>query len=294
MLPAPSSKSLLIILIVVGVVNAVLFTIVACAIGGEALSGRVTDEGYFLMQKGVHSRVNPLVYYLSYAHTVSLWITSLMACVAGFLLLHSNHLSRPHRNNSRPHEEQLSAGVTQATDAQGRIVLTIPALRSIAFVILLSLAILIAVICGVAVFGLLDFRITDMNLGAAKDSIIILIFFAAWGAIWFACVAWLLFIWLWNVKGYEQVILSVDSLELHRVIPGWRRVRRYPLRSISNLRVLPESHYWWDPHRLTVPYFMLSKGLLAFDYEGRSICFGQGLTQTAAQDCLEVIRRNMR
>jgi hypothetical protein len=82
---APRSNLVLRSIFILGILNFVVFWIVAVAIGGDAVSGHRAGGHYYLANHGKLTEVSELVWRYSQAHVYSVWITHPMAILAGFI-----------------------------------------------------------------------------------------------------------------------------------------------------------------------------------------------------------------
>lgn len=73
-----------------------------------------------------------------------------------------------------------------------------------------------------------------------------------------------LYIWLWQMKGFEIITVSPTTLVIKRAIFGWGRSRCYDVAGIRQFRVVP-----FDT--------------LTFDYGRKTIRFGSGVGETEAR-----------
>ena len=71
---------------VMGMVNFLVFVLVANAIGGDAINGQVENGRYFLRNHGVVTEVSRLVFFYSEWHSISLFITHPLALLAAWEL----------------------------------------------------------------------------------------------------------------------------------------------------------------------------------------------------------------
>ncbi len=93
------------ILFAIGIVNFLAFFGISLAIGGDALSGAVVDGKYFLSTHGNQTEVSPAVWYFSYIHTISMFITTALGVLGGIL---HEALRRKHSDVEMPSSETTS------------------------------------------------------------------------------------------------------------------------------------------------------------------------------------------
>jgi len=91
-----------------------------------------------------------------------------------------------------------------------------------------------------------------------------------------------LYIQLWMIAGREIVTLKSGSLTIKYALFGWVRVREYDLRHVTHLRVDPEPYDSEGP-RLAALYAFRT-GPIAFEYEGRTIRFSDGVSEAEAHE----------
>jgi hypothetical protein len=80
----------------VGLVNFVVFFIVAMAIGGDAVAGHEAAGRFFLSSHGKLTEVSRAVFEYSKVHTLSLWVTHPLA-IAAVGVMHGFHFTPPKR-----------------------------------------------------------------------------------------------------------------------------------------------------------------------------------------------------
>jgi hypothetical protein len=68
----------------IGIVNFVLFWLVAVYLGGDAVNGKVVAGHYYLMSHGRYTEVSEAIFAYSRWHVYSTWITHPLALVAGY------------------------------------------------------------------------------------------------------------------------------------------------------------------------------------------------------------------
>jgi len=73
-------------------VNFLIFWVVAVCIGGDAISGSVENDRYYLSEYGQKTEVSRSLYNYSYIHTVSVFITYPSVFIVGLVLLLSGDI----------------------------------------------------------------------------------------------------------------------------------------------------------------------------------------------------------
>ncbi|MEW6640190.1 MAG: hypothetical protein AB1586_06765 [Pseudomonadota bacterium] len=71
---------------VIGIVNFLSFVIVAVALGGDAVNGRIIDGHFYLANHGRLTEVSEAVYTYSLWHVRSVFVTQPLAMLAGYLV----------------------------------------------------------------------------------------------------------------------------------------------------------------------------------------------------------------
>jgi hypothetical protein len=111
-----------------------------------------------------------------------------------------------------------------------------------------------------------------------------------WLLLWTVGGVAALYIWLWNLVGKERVIVGASTLRIKRDILGFGRTRVYELRSISKLRVVPQST--GSPHRDVVFRFSgLVGGAIEFECALKAIRFGFSLDEAEAAMVVDRMRQ---
>lgn len=95
-----------------------------------------------------------------------------------------------------------------------------------------------------------------------------MLFLGAWLAFWTVGGGAALATWLWNLAGKEIVTVDGESLVIRKAVLGLGPAKRYAAAYVDRLRVSGDA------------------GMLAFDYGGRTIHFGAGLTPDEAREVL--------
>ncbi len=88
-------------------------------------------------------------------------------------------------------------------------------------------------------------------------------------------------VWLWMLVGKERVLVGASTLRVKRDMLGLGWTRVYELCKIRNLRVAPQPI---GPRDMGVALRVsgLAGGVIAFEYEGKTIRFGAGLDEAEA------------
>ena len=84
-----------------GVLNFTVFWVVAICIGGDAIDGKVENGHYYLNSRGFFTEVSAGVYWYSWVHTVSAFVTLILG-MFGMLLWAYSWQKRPlHTGNEQ-------------------------------------------------------------------------------------------------------------------------------------------------------------------------------------------------
>ncbi len=70
---------------IIAEVNIISFFIILFMLGGSAPNGKMEDGRYFLGDHGYYKEVPPVVYFYSFVHTYSVFITGLLSIPAGLV-----------------------------------------------------------------------------------------------------------------------------------------------------------------------------------------------------------------
>ncbi len=70
----------------IGILNFLVFVVLALAIGGDALNGHEANGHYYLANHGELTEVCQFVFIYSQVHAMSLFITHPLAMIGGFML----------------------------------------------------------------------------------------------------------------------------------------------------------------------------------------------------------------
>ena len=95
--------------------------------------------------------------------------------------------------------------------------------------------------------------------------------------------------WLWMLVGKERILMGAGTLCVKRDILGLGRPRTYELFRIRNLRVAAQADVPRVPRVAFRPWGAMA-GLIAFDYEGKSIRFGGAIEAAEARMIVERLK----
>jgi hypothetical protein len=99
---------------------------------------------------------------------------------------------------------------------------------------------------------------------------------------WTLLGVWALAVLAWRVAGRERVRVEQGTLILEQMIGPLRRRRRYDLRQVSRLRLLPEKE-------ARVGLFLMLTPGLAFDYGDRTVQWGLGINKAEAHGIIGLL-----
>jgi hypothetical protein len=88
-------KRILLPVVAVALINFTAFWVIAVAIGGDAVSGKVESGRHYLSSHGKLTEVSRAVYVYSYTHTVSVWVTHPAVLIAAACLFITGDLRWP-------------------------------------------------------------------------------------------------------------------------------------------------------------------------------------------------------
>jgi hypothetical protein len=115
-------------------------------------------------------------------------------------------------------------------------------------------------------------------------------FLLLWLTLWTAAGALAAYAWLWMLVGKERILVGTSTLRIKRDILGLGRTRTFELFRIRNLRVAPGPA---GPRDLTAALTLagLTRGLIAFEHEGKTVRFGVSLEPAEAQMIVERMKQ---
>ncbi|OYW74272.1 MAG: hypothetical protein B7Z37_18350 [Verrucomicrobia bacterium 12-59-8] len=113
-------------------------------------------------------------------------------------------------------------------------------------------------------------------------------FLLVWLCAWTVGGAFVIYIWLWQLKGSEVITVSPTALSIKREVLGFGRTKHYDVAEIHQLRVAP---FTFNPFefRSGMAMWGLAGGALAFDYGFKTFRFGAGLDEAEARIILQTI-----
>ena len=91
----------------------------------------------------------------------------------------------------------------------------------------------------------------------------------------------------WDMAGRERITVTADVLEHGRSIGSLVRSGRYRLAGVTRLRIPLENGMWLEEIIANRRHW--PRGLIQFDYHGRTKCLGIGLLVPEAQAILAVL-----
>jgi hypothetical protein len=115
-------------------------------------------------------------------------------------------------------------------------------------------------------------------------------FLLLWLTLWTIAGALAAYTWLWMLVGKERILMGTSSLRMKRDILGLGRTRTFALFRIRNLRVASGPAGPRDA-AAALRLAGLSGGLIAFEYEGKTLRFGLSLDPVEAQMIVERMKQ---
>ena len=98
------------------------------------------------------------------------------------------------------------------------------------------------------------------------------------------------YIWLWMLVGKERILMGTSVLRLKRDVLGLGPTRTYQLFRVHDLRIATRPVGPRDT-AVTPRLARLVGGLIAFEYEGKTIRFGSSIDEAEAQMIVERMRQ---
>jgi hypothetical protein len=92
------------------------------------------------------------------------------------------------------------------------------------------------------------------------------------------------------LAGKERILMGTSMLHVKRDVLGLGRTQTYELYKIRNLRVAPQSSGPRDTGAV-LRFSGLAGGLVAFDYEGKTIRFGAAIDETEGRMIVERMKQ---
>jgi len=115
-------------------------------------------------------------------------------------------------------------------------------------------------------------------------------FILIWLVFWTLGGGFAAYIWLWMLVGKERILIGTSTLHVKRDVLGLGRTRTYELYKIRNLRVAPQPT---GPRDAGAAFRLsgLAGGLIAFEYEGKTIRFGAAIDEPEGQMIVERMKQ---
>lgn len=113
-------------------------------------------------------------------------------------------------------------------------------------------------------------------------------FMLAWFVVWTVGGLLAIYAWLWQFMGKEIVTVHGQRLTTRRDVGGFGFDQDYNLPQMRDLRAAPVG---FNPLDLTssLQLWGIGGGVIAFDYESRTVRFGAGLDEAEAKEVLTAI-----
>jgi len=111
-----------------------------------------------------------------------------------------------------------------------------------------------------------------------------------WLVFWTLGGGFAAYIWLWMLVGKERILMGTSTLHVKRDVLGLGRTRTYEFYKIRNLHVAPQPAGPRDTGA-ALRLSGLAGGLIAFEYEGKTIRFGAGIDETEAHMMVERMKQ---
>lgn len=108
--------------------------------------------------------------------------------------------------------------------------------------------------------------------------------FIAFLVVWAMWGGFLIYSWLWNLKGKEHILITRDGfLSIRKNILGYGFPRKFKLSKIAALRVHPEEYNLYDSLLWQLWGKRIYGGIIAFEYESDTYRFGVDVNEVDAQ-----------
>ena len=117
---------------------------------------------------------------------------------------------------------------------------------------------------------------------------LVILLLTTWIVIWTVVGAITFYIWLWQIKGVEEILISPDSLCIKKTTPVWTQSKSYFLQEVKSLNLLSPQKTIWNT--LLMSCGIISFGSLGFEYGESIVQFGIGLDESVAQQIFEDIK----
>ena len=115
-------------------------------------------------------------------------------------------------------------------------------------------------------------------------------FLLIWLILWTAGGLLASYIWLWMLVGKERILLGTSTLQVKQDVLGLGRTQSYELFKIRNLRVAPQLG---EPRgaRVALRFTGLVGGLIAFEYQDKTIRFGAAIDEAEGRMIVERMKQ---
>jgi len=115
-------------------------------------------------------------------------------------------------------------------------------------------------------------------------------FLLLWLIFWTVGGAFAAYIWLWMLAGKERILMGTSTLHVKRDVLGLGRTHTYAFYKMRNLRVAPQPTGPRDTGA-ALRLSGLAGGLIAFEYEGKTIRFGAAIDEAEGQMIVERMKQ---
>jgi hypothetical protein len=115
-------------------------------------------------------------------------------------------------------------------------------------------------------------------------------FLLLWLILWTGGGLFAAYTWLWMLIGKERILMGTSRLHVRRDVLGLGQTQTYEFHKVQNLRVAPQPP---GPRDMGVALRLagLAGGLIAFEYQGKTIRFGAGIDETEARMMVERMKQ---
>jgi hypothetical protein len=115
----------------------------------------------------------------------------------------------------------------------------------------------------------------------------------AWFVVWTVSGLLAIYAWLWQVVGKEIITVHGQTFTRRRDVGGFGFDKEYNLLQMRDLRVAQVGFNPLDVSS-SLQLWGIGGGVIAFDYEARTIRFGAGLDEAEAKEVVTAITQRYR
>jgi hypothetical protein len=159
-------------------------------------------------------------------------------------------------------------------EIEDRLITSIPSRKS--WYLIISLSISIVAVAAEMFIGLMVIRGISLAF--------------IWIAVWTIVGAFVIYIFLWQIFGKEEIQITVSSITISKIVITFRRSKEYANEYIKDLRISPMGMNEGTSSRLSAA-FGYGGGIIVFDYGAGTIRMGSNIDEAEGKQIIAEIQQ---